>query len=93
MSARTSATVLPPPEQKHDYVQTMFDAIAPRYDLLNSVMSARLHHGWRARAVQAAQLTPGQAALDVCTGTGDLAFALARRVGLRAVSPPRIFRR
>jgi demethylmenaquinone methyltransferase/2-methoxy-6-polyprenyl-1,4-benzoquinol methylase len=73
--------VLPAPEQKHDYVRAMFDAIAPRYDLLNSVLSARLHHGWRRAAVRAARLSAGDVALDVCTGTGDLAFELARRVG------------
>ncbi len=73
--------MLPAPEQKHDYVRTMFDAIAPRYDLLNSVLSARLHHQWRRVAVDQAALSPGDAALDVCTGTGDLAFELARRVG------------
>jgi demethylmenaquinone methyltransferase/2-methoxy-6-polyprenyl-1,4-benzoquinol methylase len=58
----------------------MFDRIADRYDLLNSVMTAGLHHGWRERAADKAQLAPGGAALDVCCGTGDLALALARRV-------------
>ena len=75
------APVLPAPEQKHDFVREMFDAIAPRYDVLNSVLSARMHHGWRKKAVAATGLRAGQSALDVCTGTGDLAFALARRVG------------
>lgn len=73
---------LPAPEEKHDYVRTMFDAIAPRYDLLNSVLSARMHHHWRRVAVDMARLAPGDAALDVCTGTGDLAFEMARRVGM-----------
>lgn len=58
----------------------MFDRIAGRYDLLNSVMTAGLHHGWRQRAADKAQLAPGDAALDVCCGTGDLALELARRV-------------
>ncbi len=78
-AAKTS--MLPAPEEKHDYVRTMFDAIAPRYDLLNSVLSARLHYYWRRVAVNLAEVAPGDAALDVCTGTGDLAFELARRVG------------
>ena len=78
---RASASELPAPEQKHDFVREMFDAIAPRYDLLNSVLSVRLHHGWRKRAVAQTGLQAGQTALDVCTGTGDLAFELARRVG------------
>ena len=76
-----AADILPAPEDKHRYVREMFDAIAPRYDLLNSILSLRLHHRWRAAAVRAAALRPGDRALDVCTGTGDLAFALARAVG------------
>ncbi len=59
----------------------MFDRIAGFYDLMNSVMTAGLHHTWRRRAADLAQLNPGDHALDVATGTGDLAFELARRVG------------
>jgi len=59
----------------------MFDRIAGRYDAMNSVMSAGLHHRWRARTVDVADLAPGAAALDVCCGTGDLALELRRRVG------------
>jgi demethylmenaquinone methyltransferase/2-methoxy-6-polyprenyl-1,4-benzoquinol methylase len=59
----------------------MFDSIAPRYDLLNSLLSVRLHHGWRRHAARLAKLQPGDAALDVCTGTGDFAFELVRYVG------------
>jgi len=76
-----AATVLPGPNDKHGYVRTMFDAIAPRYDLLNSLLSARLHHGWRRAAARQAALSPGQTALDVCTGTADMALELARAVG------------
>jgi demethylmenaquinone methyltransferase/2-methoxy-6-polyprenyl-1,4-benzoquinol methylase len=61
-------------------VRAMFDRIAPRYDLLNRVMTAGLDGRWRESAAAAADLAAGDAALDVCTGTGDLAFALARRV-------------
>jgi demethylmenaquinone methyltransferase / 2-methoxy-6-polyprenyl-1,4-benzoquinol methylase len=59
----------------------MFDRIADRYDLMNSVMTAGMHHRWRERAADLARVGPGDAALDVCCGTGDLALALARRVG------------
>jgi demethylmenaquinone methyltransferase/2-methoxy-6-polyprenyl-1,4-benzoquinol methylase len=59
----------------------MFDRIAGVYDLMNSVMTAGLHHRWRARAADMAALAPGDHALDVATGTGDLAVELDRRVG------------
>lgn len=62
-------------------VRGMFDRIAGVYDLMNSTMSAGLHHRWRERAAERAELGPGDAALDVCCGTGDLAFELQRRVG------------
>lgn len=58
----------------------MFDRIAGGYDRMNSVMTAGLHHHWRRRAADLAALSPGARALDVATGTGDLAFELARRV-------------
>src|SRR3954463_10606118 len=58
----------------------MFDRIAGFYDVMNSVMTAGLHHRWRERAADLARLRPGSRALDVATGTGDLAVELARRV-------------
>src|SRR5918997_5589732 len=61
-------------------VRAMFDRIARVYDLMNSVMTAGLHHQWRRRAADLARLRPGDRALDVATGTGDLAVELARRV-------------
>jgi demethylmenaquinone methyltransferase / 2-methoxy-6-polyprenyl-1,4-benzoquinol methylase len=62
-------------------VRAMFDRIAGFYDLMNSVMTAGLHHRWRARAADLAALAPGDSALDVACGTGDLAIELSRRVG------------
>jgi demethylmenaquinone methyltransferase/2-methoxy-6-polyprenyl-1,4-benzoquinol methylase len=62
-------------------VRAMFDRIAGFYDLMNSVMTAGLHHRWRARAADLAAVGPGDSALDVACGTGDLAIELARRVG------------
>jgi demethylmenaquinone methyltransferase/2-methoxy-6-polyprenyl-1,4-benzoquinol methylase len=58
----------------------MFDRIAGFYDVMNSVMTAGLHHRWRARAVDLAEVGPGSQVLDVASGTGDLAIELARRV-------------
>jgi len=59
----------------------MFDRIAGVYDVMNSVMTAGMHHRWRERAADLARLSPGDCALDVATGTGDLALELRRRVG------------
>jgi demethylmenaquinone methyltransferase / 2-methoxy-6-polyprenyl-1,4-benzoquinol methylase len=62
-------------------VQAMFDRIAGFYDVMNTVMTAGLHHRWRARAADLAALSAGDSALDVASGTGDLAIELSRRVG------------
>jgi demethylmenaquinone methyltransferase / 2-methoxy-6-polyprenyl-1,4-benzoquinol methylase len=61
-------------------VRAMFDRISGLYDVMNSVMTAGLHHRWRERAADLAAVRPGDRALDVATGTGDLALELARRV-------------
>ena len=62
-------------------VRAMFDRIAGVYDVMNTVMTAGLHHRWRARAADLARVGPGTRALDVATGTGDLAIELASRGG------------
>lgn len=74
MSSAPTPGTLPAAE-----VRAMFDRIARRYDLLNRVMTAGLDGRWRERAAAAADLAAGDAAIDVCCGTGDLALALARR--------------
>jgi len=68
-------------QEKSRYVREMFDDIAGRYDFLNSLLSAGIHHQWRTFATRCAALAPGDAALDVCTGTGDWAMLLRRAVG------------
>jgi len=62
-------------------VQAMFSAIAPRYDLNNTLLSFGLHHRWKRAAIDAAALKPGDRLLDLCAGTGDLAFLAARLLG------------
>src|SRR5918999_3690082 len=60
-------------------VQAMFDRIARVYDRMNTVMTVGMHHRWRERAADLARVGPGDRALDVATGTGDLAVELKRR--------------
>ncbi len=72
---------LPSPEEKERAVQAMFDSIAPRYDLNNTMLSLGLHHRWKRAAVDRVRVSAGETALDLCAGTGDLALRLARKVG------------
>lgn len=67
------------PDKTPSRIAGMFDAIAPRYDLLNHLLSAGLDKRWRERAVDALDLPSGARVLDLCTGTADLALAAARR--------------
>src|SRR6476620_4087892 len=64
-------------------VRGVFDSVAPRYDLMNDLMSAGLHRAWKAYTVLVANVQPGQQVLDIAGGTGDLAMAFARKVGAR----------
>ncbi|MBL9172112.1 MAG: bifunctional demethylmenaquinone methyltransferase/2-methoxy-6-polyprenyl-1,4-benzoquinol methylase UbiE [Verrucomicrobiales bacterium] len=59
-------------------VEDLFAAVAPRYDLINDLQSFGLHRLWKRRLVRLAEIRTGDRALDVCCGTGDVAFALAR---------------
>src|SRR3954452_22018137 len=68
-------------EEVATQVRGMFDRIAGVYDVMNSAMTAGVHHQWRQRAVDRAEVGAGSDALDVCCGTGDLALELRRRIG------------
>ena len=72
-------------DAKARYVAGMFARIARRYDLLNTVMTGGMHHRWRKTATRMATEGVNGAALDVATGTGDFAFALAKRPGVQSV--------
>lgn len=76
---------LPEGEAKVTAVREMFDAIAPRYDLVNRIMTFRLDTRWRRKAVRLLGLAPGSLVLDLASGTGDLCVDL-ERVGIRPLS-------
>ncbi len=65
-------------EQRAAKVNDLFAKIAPRYDLINDLQSFGLHRYWKRRVIRMSGARPGTRALDVCCGTGDIAFALAR---------------
>src|SRR5690348_10032795 len=71
-------------EHRAERVHQLFTRIARRYDRLNDLQSFWLHRLWKRRLIKLGNSCPGEAALDVCCGTGDLAFKLARR-GARVV--------
>jgi demethylmenaquinone methyltransferase/2-methoxy-6-polyprenyl-1,4-benzoquinol methylase len=64
-------------------VRRVFDSVAPRYDVMNDLLSLGLHRAWKAYAVAVADVRPGDSVLDVAGGTGDLAQAFARKAGER----------
>jgi demethylmenaquinone methyltransferase/2-methoxy-6-polyprenyl-1,4-benzoquinol methylase len=70
-----------PEGEKRARVGGVFDRVAPRYDLMNDLMSLGLHRVWKAFAVSIARVRAGERVLDVASGSGDLARAFARRVG------------
>ena len=67
--------------EKAQRVRGVFDSVAPKYDVMNDLMSLGLHRAWKAYTVLVADIRPGQRVLDIAGGTGDLAQAFARKVG------------
>jgi demethylmenaquinone methyltransferase/2-methoxy-6-polyprenyl-1,4-benzoquinol methylase len=84
-SALWDRDTLPEGAEKQRAVREMFDAIAPRYDLVNRIMTFRLDVRWRRRAVRDLALPAGATVLDLASGTGDLCIDLAE-AGLRPIS-------
>ena len=68
-------------KDKARHVRGVFDSVAPRYDLMNNLMSAGLHRAWKAYTVMVANLREGDQVLDIAGGTGDLSLAFSRKVG------------
>ncbi|MCY2982956.1 MAG: bifunctional demethylmenaquinone methyltransferase/2-methoxy-6-polyprenyl-1,4-benzoquinol methylase UbiE [Planctomycetota bacterium] len=68
-------------DKSGDRVRQMFAEIAPKYDLMNHVLSLNIDRLWRARTIRILGLSPGEPILDVCTGTGDLTLAMAQSLG------------
>lgn len=85
MTSSWDRETLPEGDEKRHAVRQMFDAVAPRYDLVNRIMTFRLDVRWRRRAVAALELAAGDRVLDLASGTGDLCLEL-ERAGLRPVS-------
>src|SRR5262245_27946649 len=81
---RTLRRMTQSPDKAPDRIAGMFDAIAPRYDLLNHLLSAGIDRRWRTLAIRTLALTGRETVVDVCSGTGDVALAAvaagARRV-------------
>src|SRR5688500_18511829 len=84
MGRFTMPDTLPEGEAKVEAVRSMFDAIAPRYDLVNRIMTFRMDVRWRRRTVRSLEVPPGSVVLDLACGTGDLCREL-RAQGLRPI--------
>jgi len=71
--------------EKVRHVKGVFDSVAPKYDLMNDLMSMGLHRAWKAYTVLVANLHEGDKVLDIAAGTGDLSLAFAKKVGPRGL--------
>ena len=67
--------------EKARHVRSVFDSVAPKYDVMNDLMSAGLHRLWKRYTIAVANPKPGHQVLDIAGGTGDLSLAFARKVG------------
>ncbi|MCB8748293.1 bifunctional demethylmenaquinone methyltransferase/2-methoxy-6-polyprenyl-1,4-benzoquinol methylase UbiE [Rhodoferax sp. U2-2l] len=67
--------------EKASHVKGVFDSVAPKYDLMNDLMSMGLHRAWKAYTVMVANLKEGDHVLDIAGGTGDLSLAFSKKVG------------
>jgi demethylmenaquinone methyltransferase/2-methoxy-6-polyprenyl-1,4-benzoquinol methylase len=74
-----------PAQEKARRVRAVFDSVADKYDIMNDLMSAGVHRLWKRHTLAQTGLRPGQAALDVAGGTGDLAAGMAAQVGERGL--------
>lgn len=79
MARFTMPETLPEGEEKVAAVRGMFDAIAPRYDLVNRIMTFRMDVGWRRRTVRSLDARPGATVVDLACGTGDLCRELTKQ--------------
>jgi demethylmenaquinone methyltransferase/2-methoxy-6-polyprenyl-1,4-benzoquinol methylase len=70
-----------PETEKAKHVRGVFDSVAPKYDLMNDLMSMGLHRAWKAFTVMVANVREGYQVLDIAGGTGDLALAFSKKVG------------
>ena len=73
-------------EQKADKVHEVFDSVAPKYDLMNDLLSFGTHRLWKRRCIREARVERGMKVLDIASGTGDLALAFAERAGKGCVT-------
>jgi demethylmenaquinone methyltransferase/2-methoxy-6-polyprenyl-1,4-benzoquinol methylase len=67
--------------EKARHVKSVFDSVAPNYDIMNDLMSGGMHRLWKHYTIAVANPQPGQSVLDIAGGTGDLSAAFARKVG------------
>ncbi|WP_034680952.1 demethylmenaquinone methyltransferase [Caldalkalibacillus mannanilyticus] len=68
-------------EDKEKFVHQVFESVAPKYDLMNSLLSFRRHKAWRAFTMKKMNVQEKQTAIDVCCGTGDWTISIAQKVG------------